>query len=66
MMIDEDLAHAVSYGRALERSRVVVTVTDKMVESAAIAFYSDPPGHGRCINDAMKAAIVAALQEQRK
>jgi len=28
---------------------------------ASIAFYNDPPGHGRCIDDAMKAAILAAL-----
>lgn len=38
-----------------------VTVTDNMVERAAIAFYNDAPGHGRCINDAMRCALEAAI-----
>lgn len=38
-------------------------VTDEMVERAVDAFYSGPPGQGRCLKGPMRAALEAALKE---
>lgn len=38
-------------------------VTDEMVERAVEAFYSGPPGTGRCLKGSMRAALEAALED---
>lgn len=38
-MIDEEMAYAVSYGKAVERSRAVFAQTDYKLISEALMFY---------------------------
>lgn len=38
-MIDEEMAHAVSYGKAVERSRAVFAQTDYKLINEALMFY---------------------------
>lgn len=53
-MIDDDMAHAVSYGRALERSRAVFAQTDYKLIKDALMFYA----HNKSdVNDSEITAI---------
>lgn len=52
-MIDEDMAHAVSYGAAKERSRAVFAQTDYKLISDALMFYVQ---HNGQITDAETTA----------
>ena len=38
-------------------------VTDEMVERATDAFFTDPPGDATSFEDAMRAALEAALED---
>ena len=38
-------------------------VTDEMVERAVDAFFTDPPGDATSFEDAMRAALEAALED---
>lgn len=53
-MIDEDMAHAVSYGRALERSRAVFAQTDYALIKDALLFYAQ---HNGQITEAEVSAV---------
>lgn len=53
-MIDEDMQHAVSYGRALERSRAVFAQTDYTLIKDALLFYAQ---HNGQITDAQRSGV---------
>lgn len=53
-MIDEDMAHAVSYGRTLERSRAVFAQTDYALIKDALLFYAQ---HNGQITEAEVSAV---------
>ncbi len=53
-MIDEDIAHAVSYGKALERSKAVFAQTDYPLIKNALLFYAQ---HNGQITEAETSAI---------
>jgi len=44
VMIDEDMQHAVNYGKALERSRAVFAQTDYALIKDALLFYAAHQG----------------------
>lgn len=43
-MIDEDIAHAVNYGKAVERSRAVFAQSDYAMIKTALLFYAQHNG----------------------
>ena len=53
-MIDEDMAHAVSYGRAVERSRAVFAQADYTLIKDALLFYAQ---HNGQITEAETSAV---------
>jgi len=54
VMVDEDMAHAVSYGRAVERSRAVFAQTDYAIIKEALLFYAQ---HNGQITEAETSAV---------